>query len=379
MMDTEQNYEMFKLLNREFTFTVDVSNMPCGLNGALYFVEMAQDGGLSKYPGNKAGAAYGTGYCDAQCPHDIKFQEGEANVDGWNPSPTDPNAGFGKWGSCCAEMDIWEANKISSAFTAHPCNDIGHTRCSDPVKCGDADHRYDGECDKDGCDLNPYRAGVKDFFGPGSNFKVDTTKPLTVVTQFITDDGTDNGNLKEIKRVFVQDGNVIEHPQSNIPGLDKQYNSLSDEMCDAVKPKMGDKNDFKVKGGMTKMGKAMENGMVLVMSIWDDHAADMLWLDSTYPKDQTTIGGPRGSCATTSGVPSDVESQHPDSNVKFSDIKTGEIGSTFKPGPGPTPSGCPGGSLSACMGLCPSDPASAFKACVLECEKRCSSDNLFLQ
>ena len=47
--------------------------MPCGLNGALYFVEMAKDGGKSKYAGNKAGAAYGTGYCDAQCPHDIKF------------------------------------------------------------------------------------------------------------------------------------------------------------------------------------------------------------------------------------------------------------------------------------------------------------------
>lgn len=65
MMDTDENYEMFHLLNQEFTFTVDVSNMPCGLNGALYFVEMDQDGGKSKYPGNKAGAAYGTGYCDA--------------------------------------------------------------------------------------------------------------------------------------------------------------------------------------------------------------------------------------------------------------------------------------------------------------------------
>ena len=32
----------------------------------------------------------------------------------------------------------------------------------------------------DGCDLNPYRAGVKDFFGP--NMTVDTTKPITIVT-----------------------------------------------------------------------------------------------------------------------------------------------------------------------------------------------------
>ena len=33
-------YKMFKLLNQEFTFTVDGSDLPCGLNGAIYFVEM---------------------------------------------------------------------------------------------------------------------------------------------------------------------------------------------------------------------------------------------------------------------------------------------------------------------------------------------------
>jgi len=31
-----QNYDLLKLLNQEFTFTVDVSNLPCGMNGALY-------------------------------------------------------------------------------------------------------------------------------------------------------------------------------------------------------------------------------------------------------------------------------------------------------------------------------------------------------
>ena len=65
MMDGEDKYEMFQLLNQEFTFDVDVSNMPCGLNGALYFVNMDADGGMSRFPSNKAGAAYGTGYCDA--------------------------------------------------------------------------------------------------------------------------------------------------------------------------------------------------------------------------------------------------------------------------------------------------------------------------
>ena len=68
MMDDAYNYEMFMLKNQEFTFDVDVSNLPCGVNGALYFVEMQKDGGKSEAPANKAGAQYGTGYCDAQCP-----------------------------------------------------------------------------------------------------------------------------------------------------------------------------------------------------------------------------------------------------------------------------------------------------------------------
>jgi cellulose 1,4-beta-cellobiosidase len=50
MMDDTYNYEMFMLKNQEFTFDVDVSNMPCGVNGALYFVEMPKDGGKSEAP-----------------------------------------------------------------------------------------------------------------------------------------------------------------------------------------------------------------------------------------------------------------------------------------------------------------------------------------
>jgi cellulose 1,4-beta-cellobiosidase len=93
MMDGDSKYKMFKLKNREFTFDVDVSNLPCGLNGALYFVEMQEDGGLSEYPTNKAGAAFGTGYCDAQCPKDVKFINGEANTMNWTNQE-------GHYGSC---------------------------------------------------------------------------------------------------------------------------------------------------------------------------------------------------------------------------------------------------------------------------------------
>jgi cellulose 1,4-beta-cellobiosidase len=61
-----RHYSIFKLLNREFTFDVDLSKVGCGVNGALYFSEMSPSGHEDEL--NKAGASYGTGYCDAQCP-----------------------------------------------------------------------------------------------------------------------------------------------------------------------------------------------------------------------------------------------------------------------------------------------------------------------
>ncbi len=43
-------YQSFKLINQEFTFDVDVSQLPCGLNGALYFAQMDADGGVVSVP-----------------------------------------------------------------------------------------------------------------------------------------------------------------------------------------------------------------------------------------------------------------------------------------------------------------------------------------
>lgn len=202
-MDSAGHYKQFQMANKEFSFTVDVSNLPCGINGALYFAEMPADGGKGTYPDDKAGADYGVGYCDAQCPHDVKFIDGEANAEGWNPSPSDPNAGSGKYGSCCMEFDIWEANSISQAFTAHPCT-TDRKRC-EGTDCGDdaKDQRYSGICDKDGCDFATFRHGNHTFYGPGSQFDVDTTQKFQVVTQFLTHDGTNSGEIVEIKRKYV--------------------------------------------------------------------------------------------------------------------------------------------------------------------------------
>lgn len=206
LMASDEKYRLFNLLNKEFTFDVDVSKLPCGLNGAVYFSEMDEDGGLSKFETNAAGAKYGTGYCDSQCPVDIKFINGEANVEGWNGSDNDANSGSGKYGSCCAEMDIWEANLDATAYTPHICKGAGQTRC-EGVDCGNGDDRYSGMCDKDGCDFNSFRMGNQEFYGTGKT--VDTSKPFTIVTQFETVDGTDTGDLKQINRFYVQDGTIV--------------------------------------------------------------------------------------------------------------------------------------------------------------------------
>ncbi|GAQ03432.1 probable 1,4-beta-D-glucan cellobiohydrolase A [Aspergillus lentulus] len=328
LMQDDETYQHFNLLNNEFTFDVDVSNLPCGLNGALYFVAMDADGGMSKYPSNKAGAKYGTGYCDSQCPRDLKFINGAANVEGWEPSSNDKNAGVGGHGSCCPEMDIWEANSISTAVTPHPCDDVSQTMCSGDA-CGGtySATRYAGTCDPDGCDFNSFRMGNESFYGPGKI--VDTKSKMTVVTQFITADGTDSGALSEIKRLYVQNGKVIANSVSNVAGV--SGNSITSDFCTAQKKAFGDEDIFAKHGGLSGMGKALSE-MVLIMSIWDDHHSSMMWLDSTYPTDAdpSKPGVARGTCEHGAGDPEKVESQHPDASVTFSNIKFGPIGSTYK-------------------------------------------------
>ena len=52
------------------------------------------------------------------------------------PSPTDPISGKGYYGTCCAEMDIWQANRESQACTTHPCSVTEQTQC-EGIECGD--------------------------------------------------------------------------------------------------------------------------------------------------------------------------------------------------------------------------------------------------
>ena len=63
-----------ELKNKEFSFTVELSSLPCGFNAALYFVGMTE---------NRGSAEEGVGYCDAQAVAGTFCSE-------LDPSPTAP-------------------------------------------------------------------------------------------------------------------------------------------------------------------------------------------------------------------------------------------------------------------------------------------------
>eukprot|EP00966_Prymnesium_polylepis_P108775 2517939-Prymnesium_polylepis.2 len=95
----------------------------------------------------------------------------------------------------------------------------------------DQPHRVCARARCSGCDVQTYRLGESSFFGPGSSFTLDSSRPFTLVTQFVTADGTDDGELSEIRRHYVQDGKRIDSPTVSLGGT--SYSSISDGYCTA--------------------------------------------------------------------------------------------------------------------------------------------------
>jgi len=269
--ESGQNYETLYLLNQELTFEVDVSNLPCGMNGAFYLTSMPADGGRNAK--NPAGAAYGTGYCDAQCPKST-FIAGVANEK--------------DLGACCAEMDIWEANAASTQMTPHPCTKQGLYQCNG-TDCLNV--QYGGVCDEWGCGYNPYTIQGPDYYGmfntditvrcissntdvigQGKNYTINTLKPFTVVTQFLTKNNASSGQLNEIRRLYIQNGKVIQNAKETFEGA--TLDSTTVDYCNATAA------TFEDAGGFKQMTQNLAKGMVLIASIWNDQGGNMTWLDT---------------------------------------------------------------------------------------------------
>jgi cellulose 1,4-beta-cellobiosidase len=223
-------------------------------------------------------------------------------------------------------MDLWEANREAQALTPHPCNAVETTPCTGAQCSGDL---AVGICDQPGCDFNPYRNGRKDFYGVGPGKTIDTRRPFTVVTQFQTQNGKDDGELVVINRFYKQEGRFYLTPAVNVTGFPDYFNYINTEYCDAENKAFGGgQAQFKARGGLKQMGKALGRGMVLVFSIWTDGGSYMQWLDG-QTGDASTPGNLRGPCDPAGGSPDSVRQTNVDAAVTWSNIKFGEFGTTF--------------------------------------------------
>jgi len=125
LLESKEKYQMFTLLNNEFAFDVNLSTVGCGINAALHFVAMDEDGGKARFSGNKAGAEYGTGYCNSQCTRGQRFVGGKANMEGWKQSETDRENGEGSLGACCPEFAVWYVILIVFRLSLTTTTDAG--------------------------------------------------------------------------------------------------------------------------------------------------------------------------------------------------------------------------------------------------------------
>jgi len=248
-----KGYTLFAPMAGEIAFDVDVSQVPAGMNAAVYLVSMDRYGNLNSVSSdgvmNTAGWKRGLGYCDAQCPTDLRFVQGA----GYNKD--------NKFASCCPEMDLFEGNRFVQAFTAHPCKLAMASVCDSSKEADCA-----AQCDSAGADINTFRES-----GPGNALfdLVDVQMPFKIQTKFITDSGHPNGTLVDIIQIITQNEVV----KANLSLAER----LNSPKHDTFRPDASFQATY---GGLAQMGEALRRGMVMVLALWADPGGNMNWLDS---------------------------------------------------------------------------------------------------
>jgi len=193
-----------KLVGKSISFDVDMSQVGCACNLAFYLISS---------PARDVNGDYSRG----------------TSRDGQPPFYCDANDVGGQW---CPEVDIMEANSHVFASTPHKCN---------PATKG----HYDS-CDRFGCGQNT--RDEPDAYGPGRSFKIDTTKPFQVRTEF---PAGSSGMLNGMRTVLLQAGSEV---------------TLAHTDCTS---------DY-----LAQLSGAMEAGMSLRITYWGDRAETMSWLDA---------------------------------------------------------------------------------------------------
>jgi cellulose 1,4-beta-cellobiosidase len=102
-------------------------------------------------------------------------------VDRWVVSKNSSSSSTSNYGSYYAEIDIWEANSISIAFTPYSAENASQTMCTRDLYGGVGSiNRYTRTTNLDGCDFNSYYMGDTIFYSP--YMKVDTESIFTIIT-----------------------------------------------------------------------------------------------------------------------------------------------------------------------------------------------------
>ena len=172
LLDNASTYQSFHLNNREFAFDVDVSSLPCGVNGAVYFVQMDADGGKKRFAGkNEAG---GVRHWLLRCTVSERCQVYQRRAEHARLGPIPGGAQLGRGqvrlvlrGARCVGSKQ-PRDRLHRASVQHGARRSAAVR--EPARLRRGAHRYDSLCDKDGCDVHTYRLGAKEFYGAGASF-----------------------------------------------------------------------------------------------------------------------------------------------------------------------------------------------------------------
>jgi len=159
-----------QLLGKTVAFQVDLSQVGCGCNLAVYLIEA---------PGRDRIGRPSEGDC------------------GYSPYYCDANKVCGQW---CTEMDIMEANNRVFAVTPHKCDE------SSTPEYENCDRIGEGKNTKERIDV----------YGYGSEFVIDTRQPFEVSTSFY---GRPSGlytqaSFEKIVTTLSQGGRTVEMPNS---------------------------------------------------------------------------------------------------------------------------------------------------------------------
>lgn len=261
-----ERYENKPLVRRhdsEYTFDIDVRNVPPGYKARVSLNWMWPDGARSEKKGDKAGARYGTGYCDATCDKGQRFVEGRANYDGWVPDKHDPMLGTGRAGACCHTIVLWEGNLESTDYHWSPCLPPWYHKCDDD-KCAT-------RCFAFGCRWNPNGNKMKPFYGPGPTNTIDSKKPFSVVTQFFIQQTPKAACiLKTRATYYIQDGKIFRSAPSDYRPNGALFNTMNKQFCKKMASDFKWGKRWKRAGTWWQRGRGNMYKMVPVFSIFRD-------------------------------------------------------------------------------------------------------------